>query len=205
MAHMAELHAHFWGFEDRWGLIPPMNRYFETSPWTVEAERAIGSDALLPRLIAQGWEQIATVAPRTAEVVVPLAHDPSRLTAALATTPSTFVHGNWKLGNLGYDDEGRTVLVDWESPGRGPACGELAWYLALNCRRLPESKEAAIERYRDALERNGVDTAPWWDKQLALALLGATVQFGWEKSLSGYDDEFAWWEARAVEGTVWLT
>jgi hypothetical protein len=204
MAHMAEMHARFWDFEDRWGLIPATSRYFETSPWTVAAERSIGSDAVLPELIARGWEKIESVAPRAAAVVVPLAYDPSPLTTALATTPSTFVHGNWKLGNLGYDDEGRTILVDWEAPGPGPACGELAWYLALNCRRLPETKEAAIERYRDALETNGVDTEPWWDRQLALALLGALVQFGWEKALGGYDDEFAWWEARAIEGTAHL-
>jgi hypothetical protein len=205
VAHMAEMHATFWDFRDEWGLIPVANRYFETSPWTVVAERAIGSDAVLPGLIAQGWDAITTVAPRAAEVVVPLANDPSPLTAALAATPLTFVHGNWKLGNLGSDDRGRTVLIDWESPGAGPACGELAWYLALNCRRLPDSKEATIAAYRNALERNGVDTEPWFERQCALALLGALVQFGWEKALGGYDDEFAWWEARAVEGTRWLT
>ena len=83
-------------------------------------------------------------------------------------------------------------------PGRGAAVSDLAWYLAINCRRLPQSKEAAIEAYRDALERYGVDTAPWWDRQLALCLLGALVQFGWEKALGGYDEELAWWESKAV-------
>jgi hypothetical protein len=202
--HMARMHATFWGFDDRWHLIPVSNRYFETSPWTAAAERDIGSDALLPGLIADGWEKIGRVAPRAASVVVPLAHDPSRLVAALEATPLTFVHGNWKMGNLGTDDTGRTVLIDWEAPGPGPALGELAWYLALNCRRIPESKEDAIAAYRDALERNGVDTDPWWDRQCALALLGALVQFGWEKALGGYDDELAWWEARAIEGVQWL-
>ena len=115
-------------------------------------------------------------------------------------TPQTFVHGNWKLDNLGTDADGRTVVLDWESSGRGAALSDLAWYLSINCRRLPQSKEAAIEAYRAALERRGIDTAPWWDTQLALCLLGALVQFGWEKALGGYDDELAWWEARAVEG-----
>jgi hypothetical protein len=205
ITHMAQMHATFWDFRDEWDLISVANRYFETSPWTVLAERAIGSDALLPQLIAQGWEAITTVAPRAAEVVVPLAYDPTPLAAALAQTPLTFVHGNWKLGNLGTDDTGRTVLIDWESPGAGPGCGELAWYLALNCRRLPDTKEATIATYRDALERNGIDTDGWFERQCALALLGALVQFGWEKALGGYDDEFAWWEARAVEGARWLT
>jgi hypothetical protein len=200
---MAQLHASFWDFEDRW-LIPVANRYFETSPWVALAENELGSGAVVPGLIGEGWGKLATVAPRAAEVVLPLAYDPSPLVVALEALPLTFVHGNWKLGNLGTDDRRRTVLIDWESPGPGPACGELAWYLALNCRRLPESKEAAIAVYRDELERHGVNTEPWWDRQCALALLGGLVQFGWEKALGGYDDELAWWEARALEGVQWL-
>jgi hypothetical protein len=191
--HMACMHATFWGFEDRWNLVPVANRYFETSPWTAIAEAQRGSDALVPKLIAKGWNDLPTIAPNAAEVVIPLANDPCALAFALEATPLTFVHGNWKLGNLGSDDAGRTVLVDWEAPGPGPGCGELAWYLALNCRRVPESKEATITAYRDALERYGVDTDPWFDVQCALALLGALVQFGWEKALGGYDDELAWW------------
>jgi hypothetical protein len=62
------------------------------------------------------------------------------------------------------------------------------------------SKEECIEVYRSALESHGVDTEPWWDRQLDLALLGALVQFGWEKALGGYDDELAWWEEAAVRG-----
>jgi hypothetical protein len=198
--HMAQVHATFWDFDDRWDLIPTANRYFETSPWTGSTEAEIASEAIVPALIRKGWDAIVAVAPRAADIVVPLAHDPTPMARALEATPLTFVHGNWKLGNLGTDDAGRTVLIDWEAPGPGPACGELAWYLALNCRRLPETKEATVAAYRDALERHGVDTAPWWDRQCALALLGALVQFGWEKALGGYDDELAWWEARAIEG-----
>jgi hypothetical protein len=204
MDHMAAVHAAFWHFEDEWELVTVGQRYFETSPWTAVVEAEIGSDSILPTLIARGWNEFAVVAPNAAAVVTPLAYDPSPLAAALERTPITFVHGNWKLGNLGFDSDGRTVLIDWESPGAGPGCGELAWYLALNCRRIPVSKEAAIARYRDALERNGVDTDGWFEQQLALALLGALVQFGWEKALGGYDDELAWWEARAIEGAALL-
>jgi hypothetical protein len=203
--HMAQMHARFWGFEDRWDLVSVGTRYFEVSPWTALVEAAIGSDAVVPRLVGEGWAQLPSVAPRAADAVLDLAHDPSPLAVAFERMPLTFVHGNWKLGNLGSTADGRTVLVDWETPGPGPACGELAWYLALNCRRLPETKEATIAAYRDALERCGVDTAPWWDVQCALALLGGLVHFGWEKALGGYDDELAWWEERAVEGRATLT
>jgi aminoglycoside phosphotransferase (APT) family kinase protein len=144
------------------------------------------------------------VAPAAAAVVVPLVHDPARLVAALETTPQTFVHGNWKLDNLGTDADGRTVLLDWELPGRGAALSDLAWYLAINCRRLPTSKEQAVDDYRAALERRGVATEGWWERQLDLCLVGALVQFGWEKALGGYDDELAWWEEQALRGQAWL-
>ncbi len=60
-----------------------------------------------------------------------------------------------------------------------------------------------IEAYRVALERHGVATDPWWDRQLALCLLGMMVMLGWEKAY-GDDDELAWWEARALEGAALL-
>jgi hypothetical protein len=204
LRHMAAMHAAFWDCGAECDVVPVMHRYLELSPWTARAEAAVGSDHLVPRLIGRGWPLLASVAPAAAAVVTPLAHDPGPLVDALAATPQTFVHSNWKLDNLGTDDVGRTVVLDWEQPGRGAALSDLAWYLAINCRRLPQAKEAAIEAYRKALEGCGVDTAPWWPRQLALCLLGALVQFGWEKALGGYDEELAWWESRAVAAARFL-
>lgn len=198
MDHMAGMHAAFWDGGVDIEVVPVMHRYLELSPWMAAAERGLDSDHVVPRLVAQGWPLLAEVAPAAAAVVAPLARDPSPLVEALERTPQTFVHGNWKLDNLGSDADGRTVILDWELSGRGAACSDLAWYLAINCRRLPQSKESASEAYRAALERRGIDTGPWWDVQLALCLLGALVQFGWEKALGGYDEELAWWEAQAV-------
>jgi hypothetical protein len=198
--HMAAMHAAFWNAGPEYDVVPTTHRYLDLSPWMAEAEAERGSDELVPRLVAQGWPLLAEVAPVAAAVVTPLAWDPGPLVLALEETPQTFVHGNWKLDNLGVNPDGRTVLLDWEIPGRSPALSDVAWYLSINCRRLPESKEATIEAYRSALESHGVDTGPWWDRQLALCLLGAVVQFGWEKAFSGYDHELAWWEARALEG-----
>jgi hypothetical protein len=202
--HMAAVHATFWESALPIDVVTPTGRYLELSPSMAEAELARGGDDLVPQLVRRGWPLLEEVAPRAASVVVPLVHDPAPLVAALAETPQTFVHGNWKLDNLGTDDEGRTVLLDWELPGRSAAASDLAWYLAINCRRLPVSKEATAGLYREALERHGVDTDGWWDRQLALCLLGALVQFGWEKALGGYDDELAWWEERAVTGQALL-
>ena len=205
LRHMASLHAAFWGCGRECEVVPVMHRYLELSPWLARAEAAVGSAHLVPRLVGEGWPRLAEVAPAAAAIVTPLAWDPGPLVEALEATPQTFVHSNWKLDNLGTDDEGRTVVLDWEQPGRGAPLSDLAWYLAINCRRLPQRKEDAIDAYRRALEDRGIGTEPWWERQLALCLLGALVQFGWEKALGGYDEELAWWEAQAVRAAPLLT
>ena len=202
--HMAALHAEFWETDADIDVVSLRARYLELSPHTAAREKALGSTHPVPRLIAEGWDLLSEVAPRAAAVVTPLATDPGPLLDALAGTPQTFVHGDWKLDNLGTDPEQRTILLDWAMPGRAPALSDLAWYLAINCRRLPHSKESAIGAYRRALEQHGVDTEPWWDHQLALCLLGGLVLFGWDKAFGGYDDELMWWEARAVEAAELL-
>lgn len=201
--HMAELHAALWGWEDTIGLAPLGSRYSFFTPEVAACEDARGSGVDVPKIAMEGWRRLPGVSLRLAEIVLPLLRDSDPLVAALERTPQTFVHGDWKMGNLGSCPDGKTILLDWAVPGRAPACIELAWYLALNRRRLPCGKEEAITAYRAALERHGIDTEPWWRRQLALSLLGAAVQFGWEKA---YDepDEVEWWEARAVEGASLL-
>ena len=103
------------------------------------------------------------------------------------------------MGNLGMYPDGRTILLDWAYPGSGPVGWDLAWYLALNCCRLPMSKEATIDALRGALEHRGVSTDGWFDLQIDLCLLGMAACFGWEKAM-GDAEEFAWWERRALLG-----
>jgi aminoglycoside phosphotransferase (APT) family kinase protein len=124
--------------------------------------------------------------------------DPWPLVAALRAGPQTLVHGDWKLGNLGRDGS-RTILLDWDRTGAGSALLDLAWYLAVNCDRLPETKEEAIGAYRAALESAGIETGSWWDAQLAAALSGAFLQLCWDKAED--DAEFGWWSDRLAE---WL-
>jgi hypothetical protein len=202
--HMAALHAHFWETDLDIDVVSPTTRYLELSPRTAAREAALGTDHVVPRLIGEGWPLFERVAPRAAEVITPLTHDPAPLVEALATTPSTLVHGNWKLDNLGTTPDGRTILLDWEAPGRGSGLSDLAWYLAINCRRLPQSKDDTIDAYRAALERHGIRTDAWWERQLGLCLIGALVHFGWEKAFAGYDDELAWWERRVLESAPLL-
>ena len=202
--HCAALAARTWGFRDEFDLTPYELRYQFFGPGMIDAEEGLGFPTPVPRIAKDGWALFVDRAPLSLRgAVVELQRDVDPLVAALRRTPSAFLHGDWKLGNLGTASDGRTILLDWSYPGEGPVCHELGWYLALNCARLPESKEAAIDAFRAALERHGVDTVSWWRQQLDVSLLGTFVQFGWEKAF-GDDDEFGWWCDRAREGLAHL-
>jgi hypothetical protein len=181
--------------------VPLSNRYLFFSPPAIEIELAAADPPPVVSIAAEGWAKLPARSPELAAVVVPLLAEPWALLDALAAEPTTFLHGDWKLGNLGSRDDGRTVLVDWSLPGAGPPCTELVHYVVLNGARLPvgHRKDDAFDAYRAALSAHGVDTDPWWDRQLALCILGAMVQLGWEKAL-GDDDELAWWSDRARAG-----
>jgi Phosphotransferase enzyme family len=193
--HMALLHASM-SDEDLDEIFPLSHHYIFLGPAmaALEAQRGTGG---VPAEVPAGWSRFSAAAPRVAGLVAALLEDPSPLVEALRQTPQTMVHGDWKLGNLGTLPDGRTILLDWDRCGRGPAALDLAWYLAVNCDRLPESKEDAMEFYRGRLERHGVDTGGWWETQLSLALLGGLLQLGWAKT-AGDGAEIAWWETRAL-------
>jgi hypothetical protein len=200
--HLAGLSARCWGWRDELDLLPVGRRWEFFSPQMVAGERALGFPEQVPRIADDGWRAFAARAPRdVADVVDEVRTESAGLVAALESTPTTFVHGDWKFGNLGHADDGRTVLLDWAYVGEGYACHELAWYVALNRSRLPvgHTKESTIDDFRAALERHGVATEHWFDRQLGLCLLGALAQFGWEKAL-GDDTELGWWCERARAG-----
>ena len=202
---MAAVHAAFWGWHDDVGLTPLATRYRIFIPAVSEAEAALGSSAVVPKVMADGWDRLPTVSPSLAELVMPLLGDPTPLITALDDVPHTLVHGDWKAANIGSHTDGRTVLLDFgEASGEASPIADLSWYLALNAGLLPEANDAAISTYRAALEGHGIDTGGWWDRAVALEMLGTMVQFGWEKALGGPGPELDWWEARAATGTAWL-
>lgn len=200
--HLAAMCASTWNWRDDVGMMPYGARWGFFGAAALEGERQLGWPEPVPRIAAGGWERFFALAPKPVGTGVgELLHDVAPLASALRSTPSCFLHGDWKASNLGTGPDGRTVLIDWVYLGEGPACHEIGWYLALNRSKLPagRTKERAIEDFRIALERHGVSTAEWWDRQLHLALLGTLVQFGWEKAL-GDEDELAWWCDTAARG-----
>lgn len=194
--HMAALHAAWFDRTDIPDLTPMPTRYTALTPLTTEVEHQFGWHSTVADMLPGLWASLDAASPEAAAVARALGAEPWPLVAALEQTPATFVHGDWKAGNLGTTGDGRTILLDWQWPGRAAPCVDLAWYLAVNCDRLPQSKEDAIAAYRAALDRRGVRTEGWFDRQLELALLGAFVQLGWSKT---HDPrELSWWAERAV-------
>jgi hypothetical protein len=199
---MAQLHASTWGWTDVLGLTPPAIRWSILSPAFARREAGRGPLSGVPAAIGPMWDLLAEAAPATHRVLLDLAEDPTPLVAGLAATPRALVHGDFKGGNLGIHPDGRVILVDWAFPGIDAPCADLAWYLAVNCDRMPEGKEQTVERYRTALQGHGIETTGWWDRQLPLALLGAAVQMAWSKA--GQPEELAWWAARVAEAGALL-
>ena len=204
LPHMAALHAAFWDCGADCEVVPAMHRYLELSPWMARLRRlrrtAAGAAAR-----GQGLAAVAEVAPEGSRRGNPAGLRPGPLVAALSSTPHTFVHGNWKLDNLGTDDAGRTVVLDWEQPGLGaplPIWPGTSRSTPAACHSRRRNRSPPIATPWRQL---GIDTEPWWDRQLALSLLGALVQFGWEKALGGYDEELAWWEAKALAAAALLS
>jgi phosphotransferase family enzyme len=195
--HMADLACGFWGWQDDIGLTTMEQRIRFFAPANIAAE-LLAADVPGPIAAAEaGWRSLPGRSPALAGIARILHDQPELITTPLAGTPRTFLHGDWKMGNLGTHPDGRTILLDWAYPGSGPACWDLCWYLALNRARLPEPKEAAIDRFRAAIEANGIATASWWDTQLDLCLIAIMATFGWEKAL-GDDHELSWWENRVT-------
>jgi hypothetical protein len=206
--HLAGWCASTWGFRDDSltgpGLQPYAIRWAYFAKTTLDGEAAMGWKEPVPRIAAEGWARFWERAPRsTATIIEELWRESAPLAAALRSTPSCLLHGDAKASNMGIAPDGRMILIDWAYVGEGPAAHEIAWYVALNREKLPVSKEETIESFRAGLERHGIDTSGWWERQLGLALLGTLVQFGWEKAL-GDDDELGWWCAAARDGARFL-
>jgi len=197
--HMAQLCAAFWGFEDTVGGLTTMAERLRCfCAANVARELAVAEPPGPIAAADVGWRELRSRSVLLTAVANAIWDDPSLLTVPLAATPVTFLHGDWKMGNLGSHSDGRTILLDWALPGSGPACWDLCWYVALNRARLPETKEATITRFGAALEQHGIATGGWFGAQLDLCVIGMMAVFGWEKAL-GDEEELRWWERRVAE------
>lgn len=202
-----DLHEEFWA-EGLPGLCTLEDRYSLFSPATGRRELELGSRH--GTVFTTGWDAFFERAPaEIAQAVSALLAQPQLLTEQLANCEQTLIHGDLRLGNLGFSD-GRLVLIDWgERVGMAPPAAELGWFLGFDGWRLDVSKDEVINDFRELYGERSDETA------LHLSLIGSLVQLGgllgfWltqERSEEGrtvWIEELSWWLTMAERAlNVW--
>ena len=218
---LAEFHGYPWSVP---GVLEP-------GPWCPIPERLTlicraslerpgpARDAVGDRILP-GWDAFDLRAPsEIGQLIHSLGKDPSPLVAALATMPSTLIHGDLKLANVGIASDGSIDLVDWQMVSMAPVAVELGWFLVSNVASLPLPPDQILDRYASKLEYAIADAEAdgrWiggaglhQDGVDAAVLVGLLLR-GWRKGAdaeagltlaSGVSaaDDLAWWCDRAAE------
>lgn len=143
--------------------------------------------------LVAGWVLFRRHAtPRGLEMIDALAADPAPLVGALGMLEPALLHGDLKLDNIGVHGDGRLWLIDWAMALVAPPAVDLAWFLAVNSRRLPVPLDEVMRRYADASSLLPTGRA----RHDALVAVCALLLRGWRKALdaeAGDGDELAWW------------
>lgn len=155
---LARLHALPWPIASEadarfvWPSAPLRERLLLLGP---RSSALLAADGLAAgHRFQQGWAAFERHAPAAARTLVQtLDHDPAPLLEALDELPRTGLHGDLKLANVGFLDDGRIALIDWQLTALAPVAIELGWLLVSNSAALPEGPELVLERYARALER----------------------------------------------------
>lgn len=217
---LAEFHGYPWTVS---GVLEP-------GPWCPIRERLTlicraslerpgpAHDAVGERILP-GWDAFDRQAPaEVRELIDSLGEDPWPLVSALARMPSTLIHGDLKLANVGLSTDGSIDLVDWQMVAVAPVAVELGWFLVSNVASLPLPPDEILERYASKLgyaisdaEENGrwVGGAELDRDGIHAAILVGLLLRGWRKGAdaeagvtlaSGISaaDDLAWWCDRAL-------
>ena len=212
---LASIHAMPWGVlrasddDLAWPWCPLLERLQLLSRPSAERYRA-GGLWVGERFLA-GWDAFDRLAPPAArDLVKGLAADPSPLIDALASLPSTGLHGDLKLANLALLPDGRAAAIDWQMTAFAPVALDLGWFLVSNVAQIPLAPDAVLEAYFSHLDEVG-GAAITGDRSIQrdLAILVGLVLRGWRKGLDAASgsplptgaaalDDLVWWGHEAV-------
>ena len=157
---MAAVHHAFWDAE-----LPDLcsieDRYHLLSPRTIRRELELGNAA---HALTRGWEVFGEHAPtEIAEVITAIADDPTNIADELRTCEQTLVHGDLRLDNLGFTEDG-IVVLDWgDRTGPAPPAVELMWFLGFDALLFDCTREDVIADFRalygDRVDQRAMDLA----------------------------------------------
>ena len=212
---LASLHAYPW----------TVSGYLEGGMWCPLRERVTlicraslerhgpARNAVANRILP-GWDAFdRQAAPSARDLINSLGEQPQPLLDLLSTMPSTLIHGDLKLANVGIEPGGSIDLVDWQMVTVAPVALELGWFLVSNVASLPLQPDDVLARYNAALVEQGPggrEIAGDWAAQIDCAILVGLLLRGWRKGAdaeagislaSGVSavDDLAWWCEQAVD------
>jgi hypothetical protein len=213
---LAAFHGHPWSAP---GVLDP-------GPWCPIPERLTlicraslerpgpARDAVGDRILP-GWDAFDRRAPADARRLMDtLGDDPRPLVDVLRTVPSTLIHGDLKLANVGIEADGTIDLVDWQMVSVAPVAVELGWFLVSNVASLPLPPQDVLARYH-ALGSGSREATGDWAVQVDASILAGLLLRGWRKGAdaeagvvlgSGVTaaDDLAWWCDRALAAAARL-
>jgi hypothetical protein len=158
-------------------------------------------DTPVPVLMQRGWDMFGDVAPQdVTTAMTSLLDDPSPLVRELEQRPSTLIHGDMRLHNMGLSDD-RVVMLDWELVGTGPSVMDFCWYLIISASRIDATREQVTDDFREV---SGDRFDPY---ALELGMIAALSFLGWNKSIDILENpdpqiraqeraDLDWWVAR---------
>jgi hypothetical protein len=166
---MAKAHDAYWG-ESQPDLCSIEDRYHLLSPRTIRREAELGKGA---ESLTKGWEQFAEKVPRSlADVIMPIVESPTLIADPLRTCEQTLIHGDLRMDNLGFTDDG-IVLLDWGSmTGFAPPAVEFMWFLGFDALVFDCTRDEVVADFR-AIYGDRVD-----DRAMDLAFIGGFVHLG---------------------------
>lgn len=181
-------------------LCPIGARYAMFAPAFHARDGGPGAHPLADRII-HGWELFEQhVDHDLAAAVFAVHHEPERLGGRLARFPSTLLHGDAKLENLGLSPRG-LVAIDWgDLTGLGPREVDVAWFALKGTARIGCSPDGVFADYEAATRR------PMEPEALDLACVGSLAQMGFRLAVSAFaagpdapevaSAQLTWWTGR---------
>ena len=145
---LAKFHAHNW--MDRTKIENPIIWSVGRSPKLVQASYRRNREAFVARFgEAIGPEVIAKMDEIQANF--------SDYNASLDKSPWTLIHGDYRLDNLLFRPEGKTVLLDWQALAWGRAGWEVTYFITTALEpHHKEEEEMMLRRYHKVLVESGV-------------------------------------------------
>ena len=211
---MAAMHAAFWQDPPAGDLGPavcPLGKLVSRiSASSLQSLGVDGPDVEIVANFPEGWARLPDVVdPGAARDLRALADDPSPIVAALATFPSTLLHGDIRQPNIAWDGE-RAIAIDWQ-PSVAPPGYDVAFFVLSLWAGSPVHPEEAMATYRDMLtEELGTPVGSWWGDQLDISITAAVATLASALVLYLAEDHdprvhppwtsHEWWFERAKRG-----